>query len=130
MPPFWLKVADSWCNSLSYGAATDRLRLALEELAFCPAIGCQIIRSALVTIPQSLLRLTSVLFLKVLIAFYGTGAVAAFTLVLRLHMVGCMPLFGIGNASAALGRTKSGSRQCYPAPGILFIWQLSMLLLM
>ena len=79
-----------------------RLAFHLRHLRFAPALSAHLVRISLGGITQFLVATSSWIVLMRIVAIYGSAAVAAYTIALRMFEFVYLPSWGLGNAAATL----------------------------
>jgi putative MATE family efflux protein len=79
-----------------------RLRCRLRHLALEPAIAARMLVISVGGIGQFLISTSSWIIIMRIVAIYGSAAVAAYTVALRLLEFVWLPAWGLGNAAATL----------------------------
>lgn len=79
-----------------------RLRFHLRHLAFAPAIAARMLVISIGGIGQFLISTSSWIIIMRIVALYGSAAIAAYTIALRLLEFVWLPAWGLGNAAATL----------------------------
>ncbi len=82
--------------------ARGRLAFHVRHLRFRPAIALRLVRISLGGIGQFLIATSSWIVLMRIVAIYGSAAVAAYTIALRMFEFVYLPAWGLGNAAATL----------------------------
>ena len=127
----------AWATVIARGVATvvlvviffvrghEHFHLRLRHLRPDFRIMGQILRVGVFSSGQMLVRSISALVLVPIVATFGTGAMAAYLVVLRLWMAAVMPGLGFGNAAATLmgqnlgaGRPDRAARAGWITAGI------------
>lgn len=80
----------------------SRLRLASAHLALDPAIVKRMLLISSGGVGQFLISTTSWIALMRIVALYGSGPIAAYTIALRIIEFAILPAWGLGNAAATL----------------------------
>ncbi len=79
-----------------------RLSFHARHLRFRPALSLRLVRISLGGIGQFLVSTSSWILLMRIVAIYGSPAVAAYTIALRIFEFVYLPAWGLGNAAATL----------------------------
>jgi putative MATE family efflux protein len=79
-----------------------RLRCRLRHLALQPAIAARMLVISVGGIGQFLISTSSWIIIMRIVAIYGSAAIAAYTVALRLLEFVWLPAWGLGNAAATL----------------------------
>lgn len=98
-------ISDVIAASLVVGFLTrgvGRVRVRPAQWRIRPAMAMSILRIGMPASGQLFARtLMQVVLIKV-VAFYGTAAIAAYSIGMRIHQISLMPAFALGNASATM----------------------------
>lgn len=79
-----------------------RLAFAMHHLRFVPSLAWRMIRISLGGIGQFLIATSSWIILMRIVALFGSPAIAAYTIALRMMEFVFLPAWGLGNAAATL----------------------------
>jgi len=85
-----------------FGGGHQQFHLHWADLAPRPAILWHMLKIGVFSSAQVLIRNISAIFLVRIVAIFGTAALAAYTIGIRLRMIVMMPGMGFGNAAATL----------------------------
>ena len=85
-----------------FGGAHQQFHLHWADLAPRPAILWHMLKIGVFSSAQVLIRNISAIFLVRIVAVFGTAALAAYAIGIRLRMMLMMPGMGFGNAAATL----------------------------
>lgn len=98
-----------------------RLQFQLRNLALVPAVTRRMLVISVGGIGQFLISTSSWIIVMRIVALYGSTAVAAYTIGLRIFEFIWLPSWGLGNAAATLVGQNLGARQ--PARAEQSAWQ-------
>lgn len=79
-----------------------RIAFAMRHLRFVPSLAWRLIRISLGGIGQFLIATSSWIILMRIVALFGSPAIAAYTIALRMMEFVFLPAWGLGNAAATL----------------------------
>lgn len=79
-----------------------RLRFATRHLALVPALALRLLRISLGAVGQLLIATASWIGVMRIVAIFGSPAITAFTIALRMLEFTFLPAWGLGNAAATL----------------------------
>lgn len=88
-----------------------RLQFALRHLRLVPALLSRMISISVGGIGQFLISTSSWIVMMRLVAVYGSAAIAAYTIALRVIEFAFLPAWGLGNAAATLVGQNLGAGQ-------------------
>ncbi len=88
-----------------------RLAFHVRHLRFRPAMALRLVRISLGGIGQFLVATSSWIVLMRIVAIYGSAAIAAYTIALRMFEFVYLPAWGLGNAAATLVGQNLGAGQ-------------------
>lgn len=89
----------------------SRVHLNLRKVKLDPNVMWRIIKIAIPGFLRPALRNISGLIVMSIVALYGTYAIAAFGICIRINMIAMMPGFGLGMAAATLVGQNLGAQQ-------------------
>lgn len=92
-------------------AARGRLRFRLRHGVLELSLILRLIRISIGGVGQFLIATTSWIAIMRVVALYGSGPVAAYTIALRLIEFALLPAWGLGNAAATLVGQNLGARK-------------------
>ena len=88
-----------------------RIAFAMQHLRFIPALARRLLRISLGGIAQFLIATSSWIGVMRIVAMFGSPAIAAFTIALRMLEFVFLPAWGLGNAAATLVGQNLGAGQ-------------------
>lgn len=100
-----------------------RLEFHLRNLAIEPALIARMLIISVGGVGQFLISTTSWIIVMRIIALYGSAAIAAYTIALRMLEFVWLPAWGLGNAAATLVGQNLGAKK--PARAEKSAWQAS-----
>jgi putative MATE family efflux protein len=98
-----------------------RIAFKLRHLHLIPALSARLIRISIGGIAQFLIATASWIGVMRIVAIYGSAAIAAYTIALRMMEFTFLPAWGLGNAAATLVGQNLGAKQ--PDRAELSAWQ-------
>ena len=88
-----------------------RIAFALQHLRFIPSLAWRLLRISLGGIGQFLIATSSWIGVMRIVAMFGSPAIAAYTIALRMMEFVFLPAWGLGNAAATLVGQNLGAGQ-------------------
>jgi len=88
-----------------------RMRLEARHLIVAPALALKLMRLSIGGIGQFLIATASWIGVMRIVALYGSSAIAAYTIALRMMEFTFLPAWGLGNAAATLVGQNLGAGQ-------------------
>ena len=88
-----------------------RIAFAMQHLRFIPSLAWRMLRISLGGIAQFLIATTSWIGVMRIVAMFGSPAIAAYTIALRMMEFVFLPAWGLGNAAATLVGQNLGAGQ-------------------
>lgn len=98
-----------------------RLAFQIAQLRFNFALSARLVRISLGGIAQFLIATASWIVLMRIVAIYGSAAIAAYTIALRMLEFVFLPAWGLGNAAATLVGQNLGAGQ--PSRAEISVWR-------
>lgn len=92
-------------------AGRGRIALQIRHLRLVPALISRLLRISLGGIGQFLIATASWIGVMRIVAIYGSPAIAAYTIALRMMEFTFLPAWGLGNAAATLVGQNLGAKQ-------------------
>ena len=88
-----------------------RLAFGMQHLRFIPSLAWRMVRISMGGIGQFLIATSSWIILMRIVALFGSPAIAAYTIALRMMEFVFLPAWGLGNAAATLVGQNLGAGQ-------------------